>query len=65
MILEQGRRDHTIRDDVTAADVIGFGALLAHTLSTDRTWVAVLHRQKQIYLAGLAPRPSELKELPK
>ncbi|WP_231740421.1 MULTISPECIES: hypothetical protein [unclassified Mycobacterium] len=55
-ILEQGRLDYTIRNDVT--DVIGFGALLAHTL-------AVLHRQKQIYLAGLAPRGSTLKELPK
>lgn len=27
--------------------------------------LAVLHRQKQIYLAGLAPRGSTLKELPK
>lgn len=64
-ILEQGRHDYTIRNDATAADVIGFGALLAHTLSDDPTWVAVLHRQKQIYLAGLAPRGPALKELPK
>ncbi|MFG1929133.1 TetR/AcrR family transcriptional regulator [Mycobacterium sp. NPDC048908] len=63
-ILEQGRHDRTIRGDVTAADVIGFGALLAHTLSPDSSWVAVLHRQKQIYLAGLAPRGAALKELP-
>ncbi|MGE2737654.1 TetR/AcrR family transcriptional regulator [Mycolicibacterium vaccae] len=63
-ILEQGRHDRTIRDDVTAADVIGFGALLAHTLADDPHWVAVLHRQKQIYLAGLAPRAHALEELP-
>jgi len=63
-ILEDGRSDRTIRADVTAADVIGFGALLAHTLSSDPQWVAVLHRQKQIYLAGLAPSAPALEELP-
>lgn len=64
-ILREGRRDRTIRNDVTAADVIGFGALLAHTLSSDPTWVVVLHRQKQIYLAGLAPSSPALEELPR
>lgn len=59
-LLERGRRDHTIRDDVTADDVIAFGALLAHTLAPDHAWVTLLHRQKQIYLAGLAPRANEL-----
>lgn len=63
-ILKEGRHDRTIRADVTAADVIGFGALLAHTLSSDPQWVAVLHRQKQIYLAGLAPSAPALEELP-
>ena len=63
-ILERGRRDRTVRDDARAADVIGFGALLAHTLSDEPAWVAVLHRQKQIYLAGLAPRGPALTELP-
>lgn len=47
------------------ADVIGFGALRAHPLSDDSTWGAVLHRQKQIYLAGLSRRGPVLKELPK
>jgi AcrR family transcriptional regulator len=60
VLLERGRRDHTIRDDVTADDVIAFGALLAHTLSPDQAWVTLLHRQKQVYLAGLAPRATEL-----
>ena len=59
-LLERGRRDRTIRDDVTADDVIAFGALLAHTLAPDPAWVTLLHRQKQIYLAGLAPRATEL-----
>lgn len=62
-LLERGRRDRTIRADVTAADIIGFGALLAHTLSSDESWVGVLRRQKQIYLAGLAPRGDVLERV--
>lgn len=64
-ILLEGRCGRTIRNDVTATGVIGFGALLAHTLSSDATWVVVLHRQKQIYLAGLAPSAPALKEVPR
>lgn len=59
-VLERGRADHTVRDDATADDVIAFGALLAHTLAPDQAWVTLLHRQKQIYLAGLAPRATGL-----
>ena len=59
-LLERGRRDRTIRDDVTADDAIAFGALLAHTLAPDQAWVTLLHRQKQVYLAGLARRATEL-----
>ncbi|WP_197382277.1 TetR/AcrR family transcriptional regulator [Mycolicibacterium mengxianglii] len=59
-LLTRGRREHTVRDDATAEDIIAFGALLAHTLAPDEWWVRSLHRQKQIYLAGLAPRPTAL-----
>lgn len=62
-LLERGRRDRTIRADVTARDIIGFGALLAHSLSSDASWVALLRRQKRIYLAGLAPRGDVLERV--
>lgn len=59
--LERGRKDRTIRDDVTSADVVFFGAMLAQPLSTDEEWLETnLSRQQQIFLAGLAPAPSRL-----
>lgn len=55
-ILERGRRDHTVRADVTAADVVFFGAMLAQPLSDDDGWLEKnLARQQRIFIAGLAP----------
>lgn len=61
-ILERGHRDRTVRADVTAGDVVFFGAMLAQTLSPDDDWLdANLSRQEKIFLAGLAPSPPGLK----
>lgn len=63
-ILERGRSDLTVRTDVTAADVVFFGALLAQPLSYDDEWLAAnLVRQQQIFLAGLAPSSPELETI--
>lgn len=60
-ILERGRADRTVRSDVTAADVVFFGAMLAQPLSKDDDWLEEnLLRQKRIFLAGLAPTPPTL-----
>jgi AcrR family transcriptional regulator len=53
--LERGRRDGSIRRDVTAADIILFGALLAQPLPHIRNWKQAARRQAKIYLDGLAP----------
>ena len=54
-VLERGRRDMTIRADVTAADLIAFGALLVQPLSGGDSWSDTLRRQRDIYVAGLRP----------
>lgn len=60
-ILECGRRDQTVRADVTAADVVFFGAMLAQPLSDEEGWLEEnLARQQRIFLAGLAPSSPEL-----
>lgn len=60
-ILDDGRRDRTVRDDITAVDVIQFGALLAQPLPESEQRTRLLQRQKQLHLAGLAPFPHRLK----
>ncbi|MGV9857320.1 TetR/AcrR family transcriptional regulator [Gordonia sp. NPDC003425] len=62
-VLDRGRRELTVRDDVTAVDIITFGALLAHTLSAGDVLSGHLRRQAAIYLAGLAPAPERLAEV--
>ena len=60
-ILERGRNDLTIRTDITASDVVFFGAMLAQPLSTDGDRLeANLLRQERVFLAGLAPAPPGL-----
>lgn len=60
-ILERGRNDHTVRTDITASDVVFFGAMLAQPLSEDGDWLeANLLRQERVFLAGLAPGPRTL-----
>lgn len=63
-ILSRGRGDRTVRADVTAYDVVFFGALLAQPLSSSDEWLAAnLARQQRIFLAGLAPSPRELETI--
>ena len=64
-VLRRGREDGTIRPDVTAFDVIVFGALLAEPLPHVPDWKSMARRQAAIYLDGLSgaaesqPRPKE------
>jgi AcrR family transcriptional regulator len=53
-ILRRGQADGTIRPDVTALDVVVFGALLAQPLPNVTHWRATARRQVRIYLDGLA-----------
>ena len=53
-VLARGRRDGTIRPDVTAIDVIITGAMLAQPLPNIPDWDRVARRQARIYVAGLA-----------
>jgi AcrR family transcriptional regulator len=52
-VLERGRGDGTIRSDVTAFDIIVFGALLAQPLPHAPDWKKTARRQAAIYLDGL------------
>jgi AcrR family transcriptional regulator len=54
-VLRRGRRDGSIRRDVTATDIILFGALLAQPLPHVPDWKQAARRQARIYLDGLAP----------
>jgi AcrR family transcriptional regulator len=53
-VLHRGRQDGTIRHEVTALDVIVFGALLAQPLLHVPDWKMMASRQAAIYFDGLA-----------
>jgi AcrR family transcriptional regulator len=53
-VLRRGQQDGTIRTDVTASDIIVFGAMLAQPLPHAPDWKATARRQADIYFAGLA-----------
>jgi AcrR family transcriptional regulator len=55
-VLRRGRQDGTIRADVTAIDIIVFGALLAQPLPHVPDWRSAARRQASIYFDGLAPQ---------
>ncbi len=55
-VLARGRRDGTIRRDVTAGDIIVTGAMLAQPLPHADDWDRLARRQAKIYVAGLATR---------
>jgi AcrR family transcriptional regulator len=60
-VLARGRRDRTIRPDVTPNDIIITGAMLAQPLPTAAGWDQLARRQAEIFVAGLAathPPPS-------
>jgi AcrR family transcriptional regulator len=58
-ILERGQHDGTIRTEVTRADVVIFGALLAQGLPHVPDWKLAARRQADIYLAGILNSPDE------
>jgi AcrR family transcriptional regulator len=56
-LLDLGRREGRIRDDVDIRDVILFGAMLITPLSGTPEWDALARRQKAIHIDGLTVRP--------
>jgi AcrR family transcriptional regulator len=58
-ILRRGSQDGSIRRDLTAADVILFGAMLAQPLPNAEDWDRVARRQARVYLAGLGSADGE------
>jgi AcrR family transcriptional regulator len=64
-VLSRGRCDGTIRPDITAVDIVLFGAFLAQPLPHAPEWKQVARRQARIYLDGLGgmtPMPPPEKE---
>jgi AcrR family transcriptional regulator len=55
-VLRRGRQDGTIRADVTAFDIIVFGALLAQPLPNVPDWRSAARKLAKIYLDGLASK---------
>jgi AcrR family transcriptional regulator len=54
-LLRRGRDDKTIHADVSKADLVLFGALLAQQLPHVKNWPAAARRLAAIFVAGLAP----------
>jgi AcrR family transcriptional regulator len=54
-IIERGRADGTIGQDVTPRDVVVFGAMLAQPRPSDPKWDATCRRLLATYLHGLRP----------
>jgi AcrR family transcriptional regulator len=52
-IIERGRTDGTISQDVSAGDVVAFGAMLAQPRQPDPEWDATCRRLLTTYLNGL------------
>ncbi|MGA2013172.1 MAG: TetR/AcrR family transcriptional regulator [Solirubrobacteraceae bacterium] len=53
-LLARGRRDGTIRPDITAGEIIITGAMLAQPLLHAADWDQLARRQARIFVAGLA-----------
>jgi AcrR family transcriptional regulator len=60
-LLRAGVQDGTIRADVTARDLVIFGALLAERLPHVTDWDTAARRVVDIYVAGLAPTAQGLR----
>lgn len=54
-LLARGRADGSIGGDVTASDVVIFGAMLVQQLTGDDAWPRLARRQSVLFLRGLAP----------
>ncbi len=57
VLLARGREDGSVRADVTPADVVVFGAMIAQPLAPG--WERAARRQKALFLRGLAPPLAE------
>jgi AcrR family transcriptional regulator len=55
-IIDRGIADRTLGAEVTPADVVVFGALLAQPRASDRHWDVTCRRLLATYLRGLEPR---------
>ncbi|MDQ2739655.1 MAG: TetR/AcrR family transcriptional regulator [Actinomycetota bacterium] len=53
-IIDRGTADGTLRGDVTAHDIVTFGAMLAQPRPTDTDWDATCRRLLATYLRGVA-----------
>jgi len=53
-IIERGRADGTISQDVTPGDVVAFGAMLAQPRQSDPEWDVTCRRLLATYLNGLS-----------
>jgi len=53
LLLARGREDGSVRADVTPADVVVFGAMIAQPLAPG--WERAARRQKALFLRGLSP----------
>lgn len=58
-IIERGRTDGTINQEVSPRDVVVFGAMLAQPRQPDREYDATCHRLLATYLAGLKVRGND------
>lgn len=56
-ILDRGRRDGSLKDGLTARDIVAFGAMLAQPREQDSTWDDLCRRLLSHYLEGLAAPP--------
>jgi AcrR family transcriptional regulator len=56
-IIERGRADGTISQDVTPRDLVAFGAMLAQPRQADPEWDATCRRLLATYLNGLRTCP--------
>lgn len=54
-ILDRGIADATLRPDLTAREIIAFGALLAQPRTDDPDWDATCRRLLATFLRGLRP----------
>lgn len=53
-IVERGHHDGTVRDDVTPATVVRFGAMLANPMSNVPGWDQAAAEQRAVFLRGIA-----------
>ncbi|MBS2539251.1 TetR/AcrR family transcriptional regulator [Catenulispora sp. NF23] len=63
-LLQAGVRDGSIRADVTAGDLVIFGALLTERLPHVADWNTAARRVIDVYAAGLAPTAPPLRSTP-